>query len=101
MLEQPLHYFKRQLPKDPLTGECQFVCSVAQTALLDASLSSLDAFARTLAPKRRAELVRTAREGLGLMSRGFTPGHVLVQRALALAQAAVPDSPEVLEPTAQ
>ena len=100
MLQHPLDHFRRHLPKDPLTGECQLVSCVSQIALLDRRRAGMDAMLRVLAPKRRAQLARSAREGLWLMERGFQADHVLVQRARSVARSAMPDSPELLLPVA-
>ena len=98
LLGLPALHFRKHLPKDPLTGECQFAHSVSQIALLDAGLGTMDAMTRVLAPKQRADLVQAARLGLGLMIRGFKAEHVLVHRAQANAQTTLPHSPEVLMP---
>ena len=95
LLSKPVMHFKQHLPKDPLTGESQYACSVSEMALLDSSMATADVMNRILAPKKRAALMLTARTGLGLMTQGFGAEHVLVQRALGVAQQLLPQSPEV------
>ena len=95
LLTKPLLHFKQHLPKDPLTGESQYACSVSEIALLDASLATADVMTRIVAPKRRAALMHTAQTGLGLMARGFGAEHVLVRRAMGTAQQLLRQCPEV------